>query len=391
MGFTNEHLSFSRLERFERCPKSFKLKYIEGVPSDPGPELRFGKAMHWTLENLVAEHCIDGREGALPLDLALTLWQIAWNYSDLSGVALFAEGEEMIRTFVRREGIVHPGDVLGIEKKFGLTIGRFEVVGSIDRVDVVNATTIRIRDYKTNQAIFGKDEVEDSLQLSLYAMAAQAIWPWATTIELEFHMLRHDLRLRTSRTPEQLAAARRYIEAMGTKTETATDYPARLRPTCVNCDYRKQCNAYLEARDERRDVFPVDLADLDAVSKERETFATIAKIASARKAEMEDVIRARLDEAAEVVAGGVRYTLQHAASVEYPLEPTLEALEKATGLSRVDLLLRLASIEKDSLAKLLKDLAGSLPRPKVVLLKAEIEARATRTMTPRFHAKEVRS
>ena len=29
MAFTNTHLSFSRLQRFEQCPLSFKLHYID--------------------------------------------------------------------------------------------------------------------------------------------------------------------------------------------------------------------------------------------------------------------------------------------------------------------------------------------------------------------------
>ena len=29
MAFRNEHLSFSRLQRFEQCPLSFKLHYID--------------------------------------------------------------------------------------------------------------------------------------------------------------------------------------------------------------------------------------------------------------------------------------------------------------------------------------------------------------------------
>jgi RecB family exonuclease len=390
MGFINEHLSFSRIQRFEQCPKSFKLRYVDEIASEPGPELKFGKAVHWVLEQLLAEHVLVGHEAALPMDHALDLWRVAWTNSDLSGVGLFKDGEEMIRAFVRREGVVRPTNVLGVERKFRLRIGAFVVVGSMDRVDRVNDTTIRVRDYKTNQAVFSKDEVEDSLQLSLYQMAAQAIWPWATTIELEFHMLRQDLRLRTSRTSEQLESARRYIEAVGTKTESTTEFPAKLRPTCVTCDYRTKCDEYAGALKENRPIVAVDLADLTAVAKEREEFARIAKIAAARKAEMEDVLRARLEDQDHLELGGIRYSFQNAASVEYPLEPTLAVLEKATGLSRVDLVMRLASIEKDALAALLKELSGSLPRPKVTLLKAELEARATRTITPRFHAREVR-
>ena len=44
--FTNAPLSYSRLSRFEQCPLSFKLHYIEKRQSEPGLPLRFGKAIH---------------------------------------------------------------------------------------------------------------------------------------------------------------------------------------------------------------------------------------------------------------------------------------------------------------------------------------------------------
>jgi len=41
--FRNQWLSFSRLNRFEQCPRSFKFQYIDKLASDPGMPLRFGK------------------------------------------------------------------------------------------------------------------------------------------------------------------------------------------------------------------------------------------------------------------------------------------------------------------------------------------------------------
>ena len=52
MAFTNTHLSFSRLQRFEQCPLSFKLHYIDQRKAEPGVPLRFGKAIHAVLETL---------------------------------------------------------------------------------------------------------------------------------------------------------------------------------------------------------------------------------------------------------------------------------------------------------------------------------------------------
>ena len=71
--FKNQHLSYSRLSRFEQCPLSFKLHYIDKKQAEPGVPLRFGKAVHAVLENLVREHMEEEREGPLSADALFAL------------------------------------------------------------------------------------------------------------------------------------------------------------------------------------------------------------------------------------------------------------------------------------------------------------------------------
>jgi putative RecB family exonuclease len=388
--FRNAHLSFSRLQRFEQCPLSFRLHYIDKFEAEPGIELKFGKAVHWALEQLVGEHAIDRRVEPLSADHATDLWQVAWTNAGLTGVGLFGEGQEILRSFCRSEGVVDPRDVLAVERPFEIAVGRFKVIGAIDRVDRIDDHTIRVRDYKTNRIVFTRDEVADSLQLSLYHIAAQHLYPWAREIELQYDMLRHDLKLRTSRTPEQLEAARHYVIAVGEQTETAPEYPARLNPNCPYCDHKKQCGAYADALAGKRTAVAVDMKDLESVAREREEVARIAKIAYARKSELEEVLRAHLEEQDKLELGGVRYQLLPTTSTEYPLEPTLTVLEAATGLPRATLLAKLGTVDKDALGKLLKEIGERLPRARTTMVRAELESRAHKTVTPRFSAKQVR-
>lgn len=289
--FKNAHLSFSRLQRYEQCPLAFRLHYIDKLEAEPGVELRFGKAVHWTLEQLVGEHAIDYRVEPLSTAHAHDLWQVAWADSGLTGVGLFGDGADMLKTFCQSEGAVDPRGVLAVEQSFEIAVGRFKVVGSIDRVDRIDEQTIRVRDYKTNRIVFTRDEVSESLQMSLYHMAAQQLFPWARDIELQFDMLRHDLKLRTARTPEQLDAARRYVVAVGERTENDLEYRAKPNPNCVYCDHKKQCAAYADALAGKRMAIAADMKDLLAVGLEREEVARIAKIAYARKEELERVLR----------------------------------------------------------------------------------------------------
>lgn len=389
MGFRNQHLSYSRLSRFEQCPLSFRLHYIEKAKADPGVPLRFGKAVHAVLEVLVREHMEQERSGPLSEERAAELWQQAWAAEDLSGVEVFQEGLDILRAFVRDQGHLEHHDVLAIEKEFRLPVGPFTVLGFIDRIDRVDDETIEVIDYKTNRQIFSRDEVEHSLQLSLYHVAVQRMWPWAKNVRLTFHMLRHGLRLRTERTPEQLAAALRYVETMGRMTEEATEFPARLNSNCVWCDHRQQCPAYAAALKGQRDFICEDTADLEAVAREREEVARLAKLLYARKSELEGVLKTHLVEHDELVLAGVRYRMFNVTKVEHPLARTVQVLADATGMDRDEIVERIATVDGKALDRLLKEAGKTLDRSRVALLKAELDATAEKSFSPRFWAKEV--
>ncbi len=387
--FKNQHLSYSRLSRFETCPLSYRLHYIEKKQAEPGLPLRFGKTIHAVLERLIKEAVDDERTGPLSEERAIELYREAWGAEQLTGMDVFAEGLAIIRRFIAEQGVVDHRDILAVEKEFRLPVGPFEVLGFIDRVDWSDDETVEVIDYKTNHQLFTRDEVDTSLQMSLYEVAVRRLWPWAKKVKLTFWMLRHGVRQETTRTEEQLADALAYVETLGRQTETATEYPARLNTNCSYCDHRKQCPAYAEALKGKREFIVEDLADLEGVAREREEVARLAKALYARKEELEDILKAQLKERDELVLGGVRYRMFATTSLDYPLEPTLSLLADATGLSRDEVLGKLGAIDKKALDALLKSLGKKLDKPRVSLLKAELEAHADKRMSPRLWAKEV--
>ena len=87
----NPHLSFSRVSRWDQCPLSYKLHYIEKLAADPGVPLRFGKAVHSVLEGLVREVVDDERVGPLSEERAIELYRDAWRREELSGFDVFEE------------------------------------------------------------------------------------------------------------------------------------------------------------------------------------------------------------------------------------------------------------------------------------------------------------
>ncbi len=167
-SFVNKHLSYSRLSRFEQCPLAFKLHYIDKRKSEPGDQLKFGSVIHAVLERLVQEHMQDERCGPLSEQRAMELLQEAWAAEKMTGAQMFHEGMEILRSFILDQGELDHRDVLAVEKEFRLSVGRFTVLGFIDRVDCVDDETVEIIDYKTNRLLFSREEVDHSLQMSLY-------------------------------------------------------------------------------------------------------------------------------------------------------------------------------------------------------------------------------
>ena len=387
-AFRHSHLSFSRLSRFEQCPLSFKLHYVDKLVAEPGVPLRFGKAIHSVLESLVREHMESELVGPLSEARAFQLWEDAWAAADLAGIDVFEEGLALLRGYVRRHGRVDHQDVLAIERGFQLPIGPFVVLGFIDRVDRVDDETVEVIDYKTNRLLFSREEVDSSLQMSLYHLAARQMWPWARKVRLTFEMLRHDVRVTTERDEAQLAAAKAYVETMGRMTEEARDFPARLNANCVYCDHRQDCPAYATALRGERRVVCEDLGDLESAAREREEVARLAKVLYARKQELEDVLKAHLEGHDELALAGVRYRMFTTASKAYPLDRTLDVLTRATGHEREDLVGRLASVENKALEALLKDLAKTLGKDRLNLLKAELDTVVEKRLSQRFSAKE---
>jgi putative RecB family exonuclease len=390
--FTNTHLSYSRLSRFESCPLSFKFQYIDRLPSEPGMPLRFGKVVHAALESLYREIIEQERIGSIDEERAVSLFADAWGADKLTGLQEFGEGVAMLRSYVRAQGVVDHRDVLAVEKEFRLQAGRFTVLGFIDRVDRIDDETIEIVDYKTNRQLFTREEVDTSLQMSLYELAARRIWPWAKRVRLTFEMLRHGIRQTTTRTSDQLDAALGYVETLGRMTEEAVDFPARISGNCAYCDHRAHCGAYAEALKGKRTVLGADPADLEAVAREREEVSRLAKILYARKSELEGVLKEHLRERDELVLAGVRYSLAPtSASVTYPLRRTLRVLEERTGLPHEEVLERVVAIDREALDRLVRETTNAGDKAKGNLLRAELQALAERAMTTRFTAKAVRT
>jgi RecB family exonuclease len=325
--------SYSKLRRFWQCPQRFKLHDVDRLAPESSPESDLGRVLHETLERVVRDHVRAGRNAPLDLARARAEYWLAWSDSELTDPAAFNDGLQIVRRWVEREGIVDAHRVLGVEREFEMHIGGVRIRGAFDRVDRIGDDAIRVRDYKSGRRPPSRQEVEESLQLAIYDIAARQAWPWAKRVELGVDLLRHDKVVAFERRDEEREATRLYVKATVARIEAETEFPARLSTSCTQCDQRGHCPAYAEARVARRLPVAADAADLAAVAREREELAAWLKVVGERKDALDDVLRQRLTRQDELVVEGRRYRLVTAARKDHPVAAIRDALA-AAGVDR---------------------------------------------------------
>jgi RecB family exonuclease len=243
-------LSTHAVESYSTCPLKFKLEKDWKVPGQAAAAMQYGSAMHTVLRKYY-----DPAPGAAELnaDDVLQLFREEFGKfvieNPVQRELYERQAEDQLRTLVRTQprGSV---DVVAAEVSFSFNLGSHKVVGRIDRMDRIAGDVVRVIDYKTGAAKT-KRYAEDSLQLSIYHMGANALGYSAR--ELVFLNLQGNEQVVTTRSTAQLERARMRIEdaARGMR---AGAFPAKPGQHCQWCLYRRLCPAteqrvFVPARD----------------------------------------------------------------------------------------------------------------------------------------------
>jgi len=382
--------SYSRLRRYEDCPRSYYLHYVKDLRDEPTEPLLFGTLIHAALERVYGWIVAEEYAGPFPHPQLYRFYQQEFERSALTGAALFDEGRDMLAQYVSRHTEVDHLAILGVEQEFRIPFGRLQLHGFIDRVDRVDAETVRIVDYKTNRLLFSKDEVEHDLQLSLYALVAGQLYPWAKKVQLAFEMLRHDLVLAAERTDERLASARAYALALAERALHDEVFTPRLGPNCAMCGHRQDCEAYQQVLSGGRAPPALLTGDIRDIVEQRQLVAQMAKILYARQKEMDDVIKTHIEAQGPIEADGVRLSLSRfAAQTDYD-RAVVGILRDAASASDLDARDRLLVVDKAEVEQWLRELKKTLPPEEHLLLTMRVDAFAERRYSQRLDVRKDR-
>ena len=235
----HRRLSASAVDTYERCGLQFKLERDWHLSAAPAAAMQYGASMHRVLK----DHFDSIRAGRPRTDEQV----IDQFRADLAAAGI---QEKYQHELYEKQGIAQLRDflaafrsraspqVLHTEEWFEMRVGETVVAGRIDRIDARDDGSVTIVDYKTGKAR-DQESADESLQLSLYALAAQEKWGYRVGA-LSFYNLEDNLPVITTRCEADLLAARNRVEDAA-KGIAEGRFDAKPGMHCNFCAYRSLC------------------------------------------------------------------------------------------------------------------------------------------------------
>ena len=277
-------LSFSRVDSYESCPLKYRFAYVDELPSVPGPHLSWGTSIHAALEAWWDQKLPEPPGVQTLLDALYENWEddgFAGMDRD-EKVRWYRHAQDVLRRHHERY-VTSYRPAVATEQWFELDLGdAITVVGSIDHVARTDSGGIGIVDWKTNRKAKTRAHVAGSLQLAVYALAAQELWgvqpDW---VALDFVV--PGVRVTVDRADIDIDGARERIAGVAALIRSEAFSPTP-NPLCNWCDYRAECPAFAG---EGPDVAGTALVELRKLRRRSQRDRD-------RMAALEQVVRERL-------------------------------------------------------------------------------------------------
>ncbi len=237
----NLNLSATAIEAYETCPLQFKLEREWRIPREVPAAMQYGAAMHRVLRSYFDAVRFQRRiTDETLIDLFRAHLAEAAIQDRYQHELYERQGVEQLRDFLALSRQTPPPEVLHTEEWFSIRIGEATVVGRVDLVDRIHDERVAIVDYKTGKPR-SQEDADDSLQLSIYALAARETWGYKTE-RLTFYNLEDNSSVSATRSELQLQEAKLKVAEVAEKI-AAGEFPAKPGYHCSLCPYRNLCPA----------------------------------------------------------------------------------------------------------------------------------------------------
>ncbi|MGO9864900.1 MAG: ATP-dependent helicase [Terriglobales bacterium] len=234
-------LSASGIEIYEECPLRFKLEREWNLPREVPASLHYGAVMHRVLRTFYDTQRYGRAIGDEELLEQFRSGLASEGIADRYQYELYLkQGMEQLREFFEAARSSPPPEVIETEREFELQVGPAKLSGRVDRIDRTGPDSVAIVDYKTGKAK-SQDDADESLQLSLYALAAREAWGKRAD-RLILYNLEGNTPIVSVRSDGELEAAK--LRVRGAADGIARgEFAAKPGYHCAYCPYRNLCPA----------------------------------------------------------------------------------------------------------------------------------------------------
>jgi putative RecB family exonuclease len=247
-----DHLSYSQINCYLTCPLRYKFQYVDRIPpAFTAASLAFGSAIH---EAVAAFYQTRLEGDALRPDQMLDVYRDYWGQAEKvkffngdSEETLVDRAEQLILVFC---DAVDPGiQVVGVEEFFEFPLPELPPFhGYIDLIEQSSEGTVTVADLKTAAKKPSSANVQTNLQLTAYALGAEALGFDPDNLSLRLDVLLKSktpemVRLETSRTEEDRHRFIRLVHGVWNGIEREVFFP-RQDWTCSQCAWASDCQRW---------------------------------------------------------------------------------------------------------------------------------------------------
>lgn len=229
--FDPNRYSYSKIRTYNTCPKQYKFNYIDGEENITFSTYRdLGIVIYKILEIIIDTE-----------DLNESINQTIKSFNGNYDYDIFAEAHDMLSVWLNQENRF-PYPVLATEKWLSYKIGKYTIVGAIDRLDKLSDTIYRVVDYKTGN--FEYKEVQPGLQLDIYTLGMFKNYPQLTDIEFVYENIRYGTTASLAISRENMSILENRILAYLDAIDQDTEFNPKLGYHCIYCPFTHKCNEF---------------------------------------------------------------------------------------------------------------------------------------------------
>jgi putative RecB family exonuclease len=227
-------MSHSRLDTYDMCPAKYFWSYVTKEPRGFAEHATMGNIVHAVLEQCDLEDLNQKEFNELFYEESVDR-----DPDGLISQELYDAGAIMLAEYIDR----HKGEPVHTEHRelyFEGVIGNALFRGYIDRIDLKPDGSIHVIDYKSGKEKQAQKWAHKNLQLGLYALFAQKMWPDLWPIRGDLYYLKTGRMIGHTYTDEDLAWAYDEVQKRALEITNANNfgYTPNTR-ICSFCDYRK--------------------------------------------------------------------------------------------------------------------------------------------------------